>query len=94
MPTVMIWSHLKGDRIETSPNDYLDWQKQSTVFQSLNASTGRGLTIATPDWTEQVLANRVAPGFFDLLSREKAYLSRTPLPARSYRVGNDHGAII
>jgi hypothetical protein len=69
---VMIWSHQKGDRIETSPNDYLDWQKQSTVFQSLNAWTGRGLTIATPDWTEQVLANRVAPGFFDLLSREKA----------------------
>ena len=71
---VMIWSHQKGDRIETSPNEYLDWQKQSTVFQSQNAWTGRGLTIATPDWTEQVLANRVAPGFFDLLSGEKAYL--------------------
>jgi putative ABC transport system permease protein len=45
---VMIWSHQKGDRIETSPNDYLDWQKQSTVFQSLNAWTGAGFTISTP----------------------------------------------
>jgi hypothetical protein len=59
---VMVWSHQKGDRIETSPSDYLDWQKQSTVFQSLNVRTGRGLTIATPDRTEQVLANRVAAG--------------------------------
>jgi len=86
---VMVWSQQKGDRIETSPSDYLDWQKQSTVFQSLNAWTERGLTIATPDWTDQVLANRVAPGFFDLLSGENAYLGRHFLPEDT-QVRNAH----
>jgi putative ABC transport system permease protein len=90
---VMIWSHQKGDRIETSPNDYLDWQKQSTVFQSLNAWTGAGYTISTPDWTEQVQASRVAPGFFDLLVGEQAYLGRHFLPEDTQR-GNDHVTIL
>ena len=90
---VMIWSHQKGERIETSPSDYLDWQKQSTVFQSVNAWTGAGFTISTPEWTEQVQASRVAPGFFDLLSGEKPYLGRHFLPEDT-QVGNDHVVIL
>ncbi len=90
---VMIWSHQKGERIETSPRDYLDWQKQSTVFQSVNAWTGAGFTISTPEWTEQVQATRVAPGFFDLLSGEKPYLGRHFLPEDT-QVGNDHVVIL
>ncbi len=90
---VMVWSHQKGDRLETSPSDYLDWQKQTTAFQSLNAWTGRGLTISTPNWTEEVLASRVAPGFFDLLAGEQAYLGRHFLPEDT-QVGNDHVAIL
>jgi putative ABC transport system permease protein len=90
---VMVWSHQKGDRSETSPSDYLDWQKQSTTFQSLNAWTGAGFTISTPDWTEQVQASRVSPGFFDLLVGEKAYLGRHFLPEDT-QVGNDHVTIL
>lgn len=90
---VMIWSHQKGERIETSPSDYLDWQKQSTVFQSVNAWTGAGFTISTPEWTEQVQATRVAPGFFDLLSGEKPYLGRHFL-LEDTQVGNDHVVIL
>ena len=90
---VMIWSHQKGERIETSPSDYLDWQKQSTVFQSVNAWTGAGFTISTPEWTEQVQATRVAPGFFDLLSGEKPYLGRHFLPEDT-QVGNDRVVIL
>jgi putative ABC transport system permease protein len=90
---VMIWSHQKGERIETSPSDYLDWQKQSTVFQSVNAWTGAGFTISTPEWTEQVQATRVAPGFFDLLSGEKPYLGRHFLPEDT-EIGNDQVVIL
>ncbi len=34
---VMVWSHDKaGERNGTSPSDLSDWQKQATVFDSLN----------------------------------------------------------
>jgi putative ABC transport system permease protein len=90
---VMVWSHQKGDRNGTSPNDYLDWQKQTTVFDSLNAWTGEGFTISTPDWTEQVQASRVAPGFFDLLFSPKPALGRHFIADDSLP-GNDHVVIL
>jgi putative ABC transport system permease protein len=80
---VMVWSNQKGERNGTSPNDYLDWQKQSKVFESLNAWTGDGFTISTPEWTEQVRASRVAPGFFDLLFGAKVVLGISLLKIRN-----------
>lgn len=90
---VMVWSHQKGDRVGTSPGDFLDWQKQSTVFQSLNAWTGAGFTVSTRDWTEQIQANRVTPGFFDLLQGQQTALGRHFLQEDT-RVGNDHVVIL
>ncbi len=90
---VMVWSHQKGERNETSPSDYLDWQKQSKVFDSLNAWTGEGFTIAAPDWTEQVQGSRVSPGFFDLLFGAKVVLGRH-FVADDAQPGNDHVVIL
>jgi hypothetical protein len=89
----MVWSHQKGERNETSPSDYLDWQKQSKVFESLNAWTGDGFTIAASDWTEQVQASRVAPGFFDLLFGTNLILGRH-FVAEDAQPGNDHVVIL
>jgi len=89
----MVWSHQKGERNGTSPSDYLDWQKQSKVFESLNAWTGERFTISTPEWTEQVQASRVAPGFFDLLFGEKVVLGRH-FVAEDSQPGNDHVVIL
>ena len=89
---VMVWSHEKGERNGTSPSDYLDWQKQSNVFDSLSAWTGDGFTITTPDWTEQVQASRVAPGFFDALFG-KVVLGRH-FVAEDAQPGNDHVVIL
>jgi putative ABC transport system permease protein len=90
---VMVWSHQKGERNGASPSDYLDWQKQSKVFDSLNAWTGDGFTISTPDWTEQVQASRVAPGFFDLLFGANVILGRH-FVAEDTQLGNDHVVIL
>ncbi|HTQ62950.1 MAG TPA: ABC transporter permease [Candidatus Solibacter sp.] len=90
---MMVWSHQKGERNGTSPSDYLDWQRQNTVFESLNAWTGEGFTISTPDWTEQVQASQVAPGFFDLLFGEKVALGRH-FVAEDAQPGSDHVVIL
>ena len=90
---VMVWTHQKGERDGTSPNDYLDWQKQATVFDTLNAWTGDGFTISTPEWTEQVRASRVAPGLFDLLYSPRVLFGRH-FVAEDAQPGNDHVVIL
>ncbi len=90
---MMVWSMQKGERRNVSPADYLDWQKQSKSFESVNAWTGDGFTIATPDWTEQVQASQVAPGFFDLLFGENVVLGRH-FVADDARPGNEHVVIL
>ncbi len=90
---VMVWSQQKGQRNGVSPSDYLDWLKQATVFDSLNAWTGDTFTISTPDWTEQVPASRVAPGFFDLLFGENVVLGRH-FVADDAQPGNEHVVIL
>jgi putative ABC transport system permease protein len=90
---MMVWSHQKGNRNGTSPSDYLDWQKQSKSFESLNAWVGTGFTISTPDWTEQVQASRVAPGFFDDLFGQNVTLGRH-FVAEDAQPGNDHVVIL
>src|SRR6201995_3745972 len=90
---MMVWTQEKGQRDNVAPADYLDWQKHSTVFESLNAWTGDGFTISTPDWTEQVQASRVAPGFFDLLFGENVTLGRH-FVADDSKPGNEHVVIL
>jgi len=90
---VMVWTHEKGERNGTSPSDFLDWQKQNSVFQSLDAWTNNSFTISTPDWTEEVLADVLTPGMFDQLLGEKTHLGRHFIPDDA-RVGNDHVVIL
>jgi putative ABC transport system permease protein len=90
---VMVWSHAKGDRNGTAPSDLLDWQKQSTVFETLGGWTGEGFTISTPEWTEQVQATRASPAFFDLLFGGKVVLGRD-FVADDVLPGNDHVVIL
>jgi putative ABC transport system permease protein len=90
---MMVWSQQKGQRDNVSAADYLDWQKQSKVFESVNGWTGDNFTISTPDWTEQVQASRVSPGFFDLLFGENVTLGRH-FVADDAKPGNDHVVIL
>jgi putative ABC transport system permease protein len=90
---MMVWAMQKGQRSNVSPADYLDWQKQSKAFESVNAWTGDNLTISTPDWTEQVQISRVAPGFFDLLFGENVALGRH-FVADDSKPGNEHVVIL
>src|SRR5450631_4265621 len=37
---VMVWSKIQGGRNSTAAQDFLDWKKQNTTFQDINAFTG------------------------------------------------------
>lgn len=45
----------------------LSWKQQTTVFQSLNASTEGAFRISTPDGPENVAASLVTPGFYRMM---------------------------
>jgi putative ABC transport system permease protein len=60
---VMLWSRIQGSRNVTATADFLDWKAQSSVFQSLEAWTGRSVNLATADRPERVQGSAVTPGW-------------------------------
>ena len=64
---VMVWSRIKGNRNVSAAGSYLDWKQQATVFQDLNAFSGRNANLASADHPEQVQAGLTTPGFFRMV---------------------------
>jgi macrolide transport system ATP-binding/permease protein len=62
--------------------DYLDWKKQNTVFRSLDAYTGNGMMLKTPDGPKRAQAAEVSDGFFRTLGV-------LPLIGRDFLPGED-----
>ncbi|HUQ69849.1 MAG TPA: ABC transporter permease, partial [Planctomycetaceae bacterium] len=83
---VMVWSRLRDNRNVTSAGDYLDWKGQSTVFQSLNAWTGRAVNLASSERPEQVPATVTTPGFASMMGHRFAlgrdFLAEEGTPGR------------
>ncbi len=63
---VMVWSRIQRNRNVTAAGDFLEWKRQATVFQDLNAWTGRSVNLATGNRPEQVGASITTPGFLTL----------------------------
>ena len=88
---VMVWSKIQGNKNVSAAGDYLDWKQQSTVFQDLNAWTGRGVSLAmsASDRPEQVQARLTTPGFYAMT--DGPLPPRARLPAGGGREGEGPG---
>jgi putative ABC transport system permease protein len=64
---VMVWSRFEGQRRNVSPADFLDWKRQATAFEDLNAWDGREVNLSVDQRPEQVLASPATPGFLSML---------------------------
>ncbi|HEY6269315.1 MAG TPA: ABC transporter permease [Candidatus Acidoferrum sp.] len=84
---VMVWSKINGNRNGVSAGDFLDWKKQSTVFQSLCAWNGGSYTLSTSDHPEQIVIRLTTPGFNDMVGTP-FLLGRDFLPEEG-EVGRD-----
>ncbi len=90
---VMVWSKVRDNKNVTAAGDYLDWKRDSRVFQHLNAWTGRGVSLATgAGQPEQVQASIVTPGFYTMVG-DPLLLGRDFL-AEEGEVGRDQVAIL
>lgn len=56
---VMVWSRIQDNRNVTAAGTYLEWQRQSTSFQALNAWSGRSVSLSSGERPEQVPAAQV-----------------------------------
>jgi putative ABC transport system permease protein len=90
---VVVWSSANGHKNTVSAGDYLDWQRESNVFQILGAVTDDEFNLSTGERPEQVQGSYLTPGFLDQLIGDKPFMGRYILPDEGVP-GKDHVVII
>lgn len=63
---VMVWTRQRGNRNSVAAGDFVEWQRRSTSFQSMNAWGRAEFNISTNDQPQQVMGSRRTPGFFTM----------------------------
>jgi putative ABC transport system permease protein len=63
---VMVWSKIGGERNGVSAGDFLDWKRQSTAFQDLNAWTDGIFNLSSSDRPEHVPGQLTSPGWYNM----------------------------
>jgi putative ABC transport system permease protein len=89
---VMVWSKIRGERNSVSAGDFLDWKRQSTVFQDLNAWDGGSFNLSTSERPEEVPGHITTPGWFKMQGFH-FFLGRDFLPEEG-EPGKDHVVIL
>jgi putative ABC transport system permease protein len=89
---VMVWSTVNGNRQIVSAGDYLDWNRQNTVFQNVLPWIGGSFNLSTNGRPEIVRARICAPGLLDLQGIPFS-LGRDFL-AEEAHAGKDHVVVI
>jgi len=89
---VMIWSKVQEGRNVISAGDFLDWKRQSSVFQDLNAWTGGTINLATSERPEQVEVQRTTPGFYTMMGVK--FAMGRDFSSEEGQPGKDHEVIL
>ena len=92
---VVVWSRAAGnqDRNTVSAGDYLDWKRESTVFQTLGVVRGASFNLSIGEKPQQIAGDYLTPGFLDQLIGDRPFMGRYFLPEEGV-AGKDHVAII
>ena len=89
---VMVWSKIAQGRNGVSAGDYLDWKRQNTTFEDMEAWSGNQFNLATPEAPEMVQARVVSPGYYHMqgfgFSMGRDFVEEESVP------GKDHVAIL
>ena len=90
---VVVWSQAHGNKDAVSAGDFLDWQRESKVFQILGGVAGDFFNLSTGTRPEQIEGSYLTPGFLDQLIGDKPFMGRYLLPDDAVP-GQDHVVII
>jgi putative ABC transport system permease protein len=81
-----------GTRNGISTLNFLDWQRDNTVFDFMAAQTGGSITLSGRNEPELLRCGRVSAGYFDIFGI-KAAVGRTFLPGED-QPGRDHVVVL
>ena len=90
---VVVWSSVGGHDNVVSAGDYLDWKRDSKVFQILGVVRDDEFNLSTGARPEQIHGSYLTPGFLDQLIGDKPFMGRYILPEEG-AAGKDHVVII
>jgi putative ABC transport system permease protein len=91
---VMVWSHFEGRRNSVSSADFLDWKRQATAFEDLNAWNSGDVTLSADERPERIRAGPATPGFLSMLGLgHPLALGRTFVPEEG-TVGREEVVIL
>jgi putative ABC transport system permease protein len=91
---VVVWGSNGGHTNGVSAGDFLDWKRDSKVFQILGAVSGDQFNVsAGVERAVQVEGDYLTPGFLDQLIGDKPFMGRYLLPDDAV-AGKDHVVII
>jgi putative ABC transport system permease protein len=70
---VVLQSDIQGHADGVPASDFINWKRQTTVFQDLNASTEGAFRITTQDGSQNIAASLVTAGFYQMMG-DRFYL--------------------
>jgi putative ABC transport system permease protein len=89
---VMVWSKIQGFRNSIAAQDFVDWKRQNTVFQDINAFTGGSFNLATKEQPEYLQGQFTTPGMYRMTGNQFLY-GRDFLPEEG-TLGKEHEVIL
>ncbi len=90
---VVVWSTTQGNRTEVSPADYLDWKRENTVFESLEALVFGRAALSDSNGAEEISrVGHSTPGT-DRTFGQPLLLGRGFLPEEG-EPGKDHVVVL
>src|SRR5580658_1387559 len=70
---VMVWSKIQDGRNSIAAQDFVDWKKQNTVFQDINAFSGQSFNLATKEQPEFIQGQATTPGMYQMMGNQFLY---------------------
>jgi predicted permease len=89
---VMVWSRVQGNRNSSAVGNFLEWRKQATVFQGLNAWTDQEVSLSSDGTPEQVQAQITTPGHVSMMGHR--FLMGRDFRGEEGEVGKDKVTIL
>jgi putative ABC transport system permease protein len=87
---VNVWSKVQGHRNRVSVGDFVDWKRQSSVFQDVNAWSEGDFNIATQDRPEDIIGLHATRGYYTMLGNPlllgRDFLPEEGEPGKEYVV--------
>jgi putative ABC transport system permease protein len=90
---VMLWSKINGNRNLVSAGDFLEWKRQGSVFQDIEAwSPMQSFNLATAENPEGITGRLARPGWLNMQGF-RFFLGRDFLPQEG-ELGKDHVVVL